>query len=509
MKTSNKLMLTASLLSVGFASIASADTDVYITGSSAYRAAVTNAIGHLFTANASTDGTNPGTGAVLVSYTQNSANTANVSNANQQLFDGFPTPASGITPLTTRVWIHTDWTGSIAGITALSDNIDPAPPSNTNSYAFLADVTPTGSLTEGSVNTTTGVITNPSGGQSMLINAASVNHLADGAMSDVFQSSTAYTSPALTGANPDSQYGTDGVVGVVPFVFVGNPDFAAYNESGATFNSNANGKIVNITATEANSLFGASQVLSQITGNASDTGTILPIGRNADSGTRLTTFAEVGFNPVGAAPQQPTQYEVVATTATSGSPPVTTITALKIDKYPGETLFPGTPAAQTYASGNSGYSSGGNEAIALSYSGTSTSLVTSGKKAYLVGSLGESDASTVVKNKGVYLDYNGVPYGVVTAYSGTAGSGGVPTTTSYTTGRVALDQGLYTLWGYEHSYYRSDDGSTQTGILDSIAAEVTSTDANITGENIANMAVQRSFEGGPISYVGVGGSSGL
>jgi len=34
-------------------------------------------------------------------------------------------------------------------------------------------------------------------------------------------------------------------------------------------------------------------------------------------------------------------------------------------------------------------------------------------------------------------------------------------------------------------------------------------DAPIAGEKVSNMAVQRAYEGGPISYVGVGGTSGL
>ena len=463
MKTSTKLMLAAALLSVGFANTASADVDVYLTGSSAYRAAVTNAIGHLLTSPA----------AAFVSTTTGLGTGGAVAGSGQQLITGQPNAtgiADGMTSGTTY-WFHTSWSGSVAGITVLVYGVNTA-------AKFLPDSETTLAMTVGSG----AAGSTADGGNGVPSTDATVSRTADGAFSDVFQASTKYTSPALIGAN--SGFGS-GVIGVVPFVFVANPDATAF--VGAT-----GGKITNIGSTQAKSLYGGFQYLGQFTGNDSDAGYVLPVGRNFDSGTRVTTLAETGFNPIhiGAATQQPTQYEVVKTT--SGS----TTTAVKVDLYPGETLFSGTPAAATFNSGNSGYSSGGSEAGALEVSGTSNTALNTGatSPAYMIGSLGESDASNAVKLGCSYLSYDGVAYGSISG-----------TTTSYN--RTLLDEGVYTLWGYEHFYYPSGNGNAT--VMDAVAKEVTTVDAPIAGEKVSNMAVQRAYEGGPISYVGVGGTSGL
>jgi hypothetical protein len=129
-------------------------------------------------------------------------------------------------------------------------------------------------------------------------------------------------------------------------------------------------------------------------------------------------------------------------------------------------------------------------ATALSISGTSGA--NSDNPSYLIGYAGESDATTVVNAGGKFLSFNGVVYGTTT--------GG-----AVSFNRTLIDEGEYTLWGYEHLYYKS--GNANASILTALASQVRTKDAAVTGELISNMAVQRGYEGGPISYVGVGNST--
>jgi hypothetical protein len=442
MKTPIKLLLTASLLSVAIASTASAATvDVYITGSSAFRASVVNAVGHLLTSPQ----------AAFV------GSTGGLVSSNQQIIVGTPNAtgiADGLTSGTTYSF-HTSWSGSLAGLSVMTFNSNTAAP-------FLPDGVTTSTMSVGTgANSNSGA----SGGNPLASTAANLTHGADGAFSDAYQSSTQFKSPTLVAAN-------GGVVGVVPFVWVANPDATAF--VGAT-----GGKITNISATQAKQLLVGAMDLCQFTGNDADQGQVLPVGRNADSGTRFTTFAETGFNPVGSVQSPPQQYAV----STSGS-------SILVDLYPAETLFSGTAAATTFSVGQSGYASGGNEATALEINGTSGA--NSDNAAYLLGYVGESDAANVVKANGSYLSYNGIAYGSISG-----------TTTSYN--RTLIDEGVYTDWGYEHCYYRS--GNANATPLNAVAKEVKLVDAPIAGEILSNMAVQRDYEGGPIYYVGIGGST--
>jgi hypothetical protein len=449
MKTSIKLMLTASLLSVGFASSASAaSADVYLTGSSAYRAAVTNAIGHLLNS--------PQAGFFGTAATATAPATT-VGGSNEQLIKGTLINAAGSFPAGTMVYFHTVWTGSLSGLVVLTKGVPAA-------SDYLPDTAATSAMTVGAGTSSSA---GPSGGTLITDSGQlTVSFGADGALSDVFQSSTAYASPALVAANGS-------VLGVVPFVLVGNPDLAAY--VGPTSGL----KISNVNSTQLTQLFVAPVDLAQLTGNDSDQGTVLPVGRDADSGTRFTTFAETGFNQVGGAVLEPQQYQATQ----SG-------TSIDVSLYPAETLFPGTVAATAFSVGQGGYSSGGKLATALSISGTSGA--NSDNPSYLIGYAGESDATTVVNAGGKFLSFNGVVYGTTT--------GG-----AVSFNRTLIDEGEYTLWGYEHLYYKS--GNANASILTALASQVRTKDAAVTGELISNMAVQRGYEGGPIAYVGVGNST--
>jgi hypothetical protein len=484
MKNSLKSLLAASILA-GFASAAQAATvDVYITGSSAFRGAVTNAIAQLLSSP---------TGA----YEGNAA--GGLASANQQIITGVPNSTGTTAGLTSgnTYFFHTCWTGSLGGLATLAYNVKPTLPTLFSggpvaANPYMKDTQGTGytftAITAGDgQGTATGNVV--SGGQFVSADETSstavpATGFADGAFSDVFQTSTSLQKVSLTPATVASG-NSDGVVGVVPFVFVANPDLANLTiAAGGKFSASK----PNMTATTAQQLYGGGIFVPQLTGNSSDVNLTAPIevlatGRDADSGTRFTTFAETGFNPIGGV-NKPTQYQVQSGTFSGKT--------IDVSLYPGKNLFPGTAAEQDFADGQSGYTSGGNERGALAISGTSTS--SSDNPSYIIGSLGESDSITIITSATsgpCYMSYNGVNY-----------ADKVATSTSAPFDRTLIEQGDYTLWGYEHCYL--DPNTNNTAVINAVAAQVRSTNALISGDQIANMAVGRAQEGGPISYTGVG-----
>lgn len=130
-------------------------------------------------------------------------------------------------------------------------------------------------------------------------------------MSDVFQSSTPFTSPSLTAASGN---GTS-FVGVVPFVFVVNADWAGAN-------AGQGAGALNVTPQLARDLWvNGYMPLALFTGNHSDEGTfVFALGRDNDSGTRLTAFAETGIGVFSTVSQwQPTFGGSVTSLTVSGS----------------------------------------------------------------------------------------------------------------------------------------------------------------------------------------------
>jgi hypothetical protein len=491
MNKSLKNILAASALAVGFANVASAATvDVYLTGSSAFRAAVTNSIIHLLS--------NP-----VGAYEGTSTASGAIAGANQQLIVGVGAGTTGGLSTSNTYYFHTCWTGSLGGLSTLVYGVRPTLPASPVSgqnvlHAYLPD-TITGLTTVTASGGGFGA--NPTGGEALTTDVTSVdtingtNRYADGAFSDVLQSSTKITGTALTAATVKSGL-SDGIVGVVPFVFVAGYDLANFNtgSTGTTTGPLYSASSPNMTATNARALYGASGLdVAQLTGNSADdtnsAGQILAVGRDPDSGTRFTTFAETGFNPIGGN-NLPTQYQVQTGTFSGGA-------TVDVSEYPAETLFKGGPAEIDLAQGQGGYSSGSNERGALAIAGTSGS--SSDFASYVIGSLGESDAINIVKGGGgtgpCYMAYNGVAY----ATSPTS-------TASFPFNRTALDQGAYTFWGYEHCYLDPGTSTTNAAVVNAVASEVRAVDAPIAGEAMSNMSVSRSVEGGAISYVGLGQS---
>jgi hypothetical protein len=265
-------------------------------------------------------------------------------------------------------------------------------------------------------------------------------------MSDVYQASSPFPTPVLAAQ----------IVGVVPFKWVRN------NGSVST--------LANMTPQLAISLYtGTGKLpLALFTGVNSDEGTnVFALGRNADSGTRLTAFAETGVGVLNNVQQW---YPLNGTTIIkSGGTLIVT----------GQKIVPvDTVNGITYPVGDSGYNSGGDLAAAMKSTGSFAAV-----GGYYVTYLGLPDAYTAENGGATDMTYNGV------AYSPTA-----------------VEEGQYTFWGYEHLDYLSSYGGNGKTVADLLAAKILNQDASVIppgsvapGILLGSMNVQRFTDGGPIS----------
>lgn len=223
------------------------------------------------------------------------------------------------------------WSGSVDGI------IDVGAQVALNKYL------PTTTTTTASPGTNLGNITPTDPG------------IPDGAMSDVFQSSTSVTATL-----------TDTQVAVVPFVFIAN--------KGST--------ITNMTPQAYRAIYGAGVgVKSLFTGLDADKDKyVYGVGRDSGSGTRATAMAETGYGIFKAVQQY---------TPTVSGGAITALTAVA------------DPA---------GYSSGGTLASDLA----NTSNENDPNVGIVVGYVGIADANA----NNVQLTYNGVAYSASNVYNG-------------------------------------------------------------------------------------------
>lgn len=298
MNTKASLLATAASLAL-FGS-ATGQTVIDITGSTAGRSAVHARILDL-----------------LEGETFSWSGNANVTSANRAIYKG----TYGGSP----VIIRTFWSGSAAGVRDVANS-----PQLADSFIDKNTV-PTGA-----------VIATP------VLAPASAETVAEIGFSDVFQSSTSFTTNTLV---------DEVSVSVLPFVFMKNDGAPA--------------RLTNVTPNQFRALYtGLGEApLSLFTGVAADSATtVFASGRNNESGTRITVQAETGTG-------------VFATLA----------------QYTGT----GDPAALTFV-GNDGYSSGGNVATLLG------ATLPAGRA--LIAYVGISDGNTAAGLGAQYLTYNGVAY---------------------------------------------------------------------------------------------------
>ena len=246
--------ITAGLLALVFVGVASAQTTIRITGSTAFRAATVTAIRNILTPTHTLG-----------------FNGATATGANQSIFVG--TTRVGNIP----VVIKCSWAGSVGGIQTVAQQ-SPAITIPTWLSETLNTLTVAGTPNLNSGN----IYDSPTG--------------ADIAMSDSFQSSTQFSGTGFSTL-------VDTVVGVVPFVWT-----KGVHSDPAVQAVLAN--VTNMTALNARLLLAAGVPASMFTGTAADSSVYLyPMGRDEDSGTRLVAFAEPGFGVFGS----PIQYQPTIT----------------------------------------------------------------------------------------------------------------------------------------------------------------------------------------------------
>jgi hypothetical protein len=327
-------ILLAGLLALATAGAIQAQTiTLHLTGSTAFRTAVQTAILGIL---------QPGYTAAFAGSSFTGASEAIVSGTTISNINGSPA----------TVTIKTYWSGSLAGIETVSQQL---PLAN-----FLANSNST------SGGTTT-ALANPG------FDASDVPELC---MSDGFQLTSQYAPPqypALTHQN----------VGVVSFKFIKN--------------KNAPAGLTNMTPLLAQALWlNGSLPLSMWTGNPTDaTNIIYATGRDPDSGTRKTALLETGVQTFvsSLAPVTILQYAP------------SNVTGLVTAKNPGAITKQGPWAPETvdnisFGQGDAGYSSGGDLATAMGQTSPFN----------YVCYLGLSDTVTAEGLGAAELSYNGVPY---------------------------------------------------------------------------------------------------
>ena len=430
MKNIKNLILAA--LAAGTVASASAGTTTYISGSTAFRASANVAIAQFASNNygaivASDNATLTSAGNLLCSWKTSSGSTA-----------------------TNFIDVH--WNGSEAGIQSAAG---PTTGTNAKTVGFIS-------------TNSTGTVSS----------STATNYFVSSAcFSDTYQSTSIFhgtvngvsysqlTAPANT---------TEGVVGVVAFNWVASAGFPA----------------TNMTTQVANYLLAGGNIpLAMFTGNSNDTVSgIWLLGRNIDSGTRLTALAESAYGTT-----VPVIQYAVGTNYTTNANGTVTITGTSatnnIFQYPIETIN----GISSQNVGNSGYGSGGTlcgfmntfYATGASFktgtSGTSPSPYTGSN--FLVGYAGTSDANgktNATNTSLIKLNWNGVANST-----------------------TAIAQGQYTFWGYEHLYLGAsavaDDRTVCLGVSTLIQNTPTTAATGTTltpNVNLNDMVVGRSVDGG-------------
>lgn len=237
-----KISLLAGLAALGFASNASAQTVINITGATAFRAAAHTSIINIL----------GGPGVCQYGFVGSS-----ISSANHAIFSG----NIGGNPFI----IRTSQNGSTAGIAAVV---------NATNLTYLKDELVGGAdLSTNGVQIATAIADATTAGKT----ETAIGRFS---FSDVDQAISNTPTPALPGAP----------VGVVPFVFVANVGAPA--------------ALTNMTDQLHEAQWSTGQLpLSMYTGNPADTKLVLNTGRSNGSGTRATILSETQYGPFRAVVQ--------------------------------------------------------------------------------------------------------------------------------------------------------------------------------------------------------------
>ncbi len=420
-------MKLRTFLAVGFIAAAStvaaqAQQFLYITGSTAYRGNVYTSIQAVYDASP----------AVQFGY----SGSGGLSKAGQAVFVG---NIGG-----NQTIIKTSFSGSEGGIQAVT-----SPNSIMSNY--LSDPIANGGLTTVSATPGTGSQTN------------TVAHTSDMAFSDTAQALSQFNGTYKGVAYATATEDANSPLGVVPFKWVASVGAPA--------------GLTNITDNQAQSLFHKGTLsLGVLTGNAADENsaangasgtTLYATGRDPDSGTRVTAFADAGIGAQAINVRQ-TQPRNAA------NAPITTVGGGPIASAP---LYPaGTVNGINFGLGVNGFAGGGTLAAAIS--NASNAFGINGSKVVFITYLGIGDADgTALINGCKELSFNGISLGLPEVFN-------------------VIYEGQYGFWGYEHALYNPGPnltpGSPTVGAL--IVTDLKNVHAQVL---LSNMHVTRT-EGGDI-----------
>lgn len=432
--------LFAGLLAVGVTSSAFAQTQITITGATAFRQATMLAIYNAYNSIGGGLGSNFN---VAHDFPGNASNQlSQLIASNKAIFRGTFPGISGETI------IRTSFNGSTEGLNAIAGNNNPA--------FFQVAVLPSG-------------ITPSYGGSTENIRPKF-------SFSDVYQSTSPITTPVL---NPVGS----SAVGVVTFTMVAN--------EGAPANW------TNVTQQQYKALLqNGIQPLRLFTGNASDTKLVFATGRNDGSGTRSAYLTEIGYGVAN------TVNQYVATSA--GVSVNGTISAITLVPQGGNgTGVLATSGGASNAStlwgqdvlGNGGYSSssalrghmGRTSASCDVYDGETQDALLEDADILLLTWLSTADARNAATDGAKILGFNGV--------SVTPISGGFSAED-----KAKITEGQYSAWSYQHLYHwgslNTNEQTWRNNMVNTWLEPALTTTAN--GIPLGDMNCSRPDDGFPI-----------
>jgi hypothetical protein len=442
-------LLTAGMLAMLALNVASAQTEIRLTGSTAFRKATVNSIQHVLTAG----------------YVWGSTTGSGIG-ANQQVFVG--------TVGSTQVIIKCSWSGSAGGIQSLAETIPAGQP-------FIIDPVVSSYSTPAA---TVGGIALSNGGASIPATDITESHTADVALSDAFPSTTPFTGAGFAPL-------TDTIVGIVPFAWVKG----AYTPDGTLGSAVAGGisTVTNITSAQARELIGGGLALNQFTGNSADSGVFVQmVGRDHDSGTRIGYITDTQYGNYSSAVLQyiPDGGATVGATQFASQSAGTGVIE-SLSPWPVETVI-----GESRPLGNEGYFSGGTVASVLN-----RPCDTSAGN-YIISSLGFGDSPSVNPGTGYsYVDGAGNTDTITPSKNCILFDGYYPGTPTHPFGPpyVNIEQGVYTSWGYEH-FLTSTLSGTGLTVANAIATQLTSeADYLGVGDLLSNMNASRVTDGSQVT----------
>jgi hypothetical protein len=357
-------LLIAGALSLGLAGMAQAQNRVYMTGSTAFRPALYNALSSVFDSSPAVQ---------IAAYKCSTTGTIDPHTAGQMEFKGNIGGASYI--------IKCAWSGSEAGVSDVAKN---------TSESFIDDIGVNGVSAINSTSTA----------------SATDSHAVDLAMADTSQAVSKTTSPALTGVP----------VGIIPFVWVKNAQGHPYTPG--TYPDYD--RIVNVTHPQLRVALTGGTLLALITGNASDTNKYVYIaGRDNNSGTRVNAFCDTGYG-VFKLPRQ------IIIAGANGAPTIQGGTTTTSGQSSGGTLattmsFSGSATAADPINGTTGW-------YALAYLGmydADVALTPNTGDCVALSLNGVTESTTAVQqgqysfwgNEHIYQNANGLSSAATTVYN--------------------------------------------------------------------------------------------